>query len=73
MVEYEYEVRFVIGAVNVLCIVWVNEEYVGEMYATLEDKAWRYAQTQVENEAGFVITDDMCEQVLFTLTGTIGG
>jgi hypothetical protein len=77
MNEYEYEVRFIIGGVNITTVVYVDDEYVGEgegcHYATIEDKAQNYGAVRVFEDTGWDINDEVFDDVECTHTGTIGG
>lgn len=75
--EYEYEVRFIIGGVNITTVVYVDDEYVGEgdgnHYATIEDKAQNYAAVRVHEDTGWDLDTEVFDDVECTHTGTIGG
>jgi hypothetical protein len=77
MPEYEYEVRFIVGGVNITTVVYVDDEYVGEgddyHYATIEDKAQNYAAVKVFEDTGWDINDEVFDELECSHTGTIGG
>ena len=72
MTDYEYEVLFVQGGVNVrsLAFVWAHE---GNEDETIEEIAIRRALDNVNYELGTGLGDDDFEEIIATHTGTIGG
>jgi hypothetical protein len=77
MPEYEYEVRFIIGGVNITTIVYVDDENVGEGdgydYPTIEDKAQNYGAVKVFEDTGWDVSGEVFDEVECLHTGTIGG
>jgi hypothetical protein len=72
MVDFEYEVLFVQGGVNVRSLAFVggNEVSEGE---TIREVAVRRALANVNYELGTGFDDDDFEEISATYTGTIGG
>jgi hypothetical protein len=77
MPEYEYEVRFIVGGVNITTVVYVDDENVGEgegcHYSTIEDKAQNYAAVRVHEDTGWDVSNQVFDEVECLHTATIGG
>lgn len=71
MIEYEYEVVFGYDTVNVVTIVWVTEEGVGDQFDDLQQKAEYYAELKIQEQAGLDVS--AADEVSSRLTATIGG
>lgn len=77
MAEYEYEVLFIVGGVNIRTIVYLDDENIGEgenfIWKTVEDKAQDYAARKVYEDTGLDFDVDVCDEVSVMHTATIGG